>query len=83
MGKNTLVDDEVIAVLRRNRQSLDEKVIKYFLGQKSIYEKDQERSGVLVESIKLTPTKNKLKLLKVMIKEKIVFTLLCQMLLLV
>lgn len=53
ISKNTEVTEEVLAILRRNRQSLDEKVIKYFLG-KSIYEKEKEREGVIVEMIEVT-----------------------------
>ena len=52
--KNTLVDEEMMAILRRNRQSLDEKVIKYFLSGKDVYEKEDERQGVLVEMIEVT-----------------------------
>ena len=51
--KNTEVTDEVLAVLRRNRQSLDEKVIKYFFGR-DVYEKEREREGVIVEMIEVT-----------------------------
>jgi len=51
--KNTEVTDEVHAILRRNRQSLDEKVIKYFFGR-DVYEKEREREGVIVEMIEVT-----------------------------
>jgi len=51
--KNTEVTDEVLAALRRNRQSLDEKVIKYFFGR-DVYEKEREREGVIVEMIEVT-----------------------------
>jgi len=51
--KNTEVTDEVLTVLRRNRQSLDEKVIKYFFGR-DVYEKEREREGVIVEMIEVT-----------------------------
>ena len=54
VAKNTLINEEVFAILRRSRQSLDEKVIKYFFGAKDIYEKEQERSGVIVEMIEVT-----------------------------
>ncbi len=52
--KNSEVNDEVFAVLRKNRQALDEKVIKYFFGTKDIFEKERERTGVLVEAIEVT-----------------------------
>lgn len=48
--KNTPVTEDVIGILRRNRQSLDEKVIKFFLGR-DIYEKDGDRHGVVVEML--------------------------------
>jgi len=51
--RNTEVTDEVIAVLRRARQSLDEKVIKYFLTG-DIYQREREREGVIVEMIEVT-----------------------------
>ena len=51
--KNTAISDDVINQLRRNRQALDEKVIKYFLGR-DIYEKEREREGVIVEMIEVT-----------------------------
>jgi DNA-directed RNA polymerase subunit beta len=53
VSKNTAINDEVINQLRRNRQALDEKVIKYFLGR-DIYEKEREREGVIVEMIEVT-----------------------------
>ncbi|MCF7932463.1 MAG: DNA-directed RNA polymerase subunit beta [Acholeplasmataceae bacterium] len=53
VAKNTVVDEEAIAILRRHRQSLDEKVIKYFLGRDP-YEKEAERLGVVVEMIDVT-----------------------------
>ncbi|MFH1692733.1 MAG: DNA-directed RNA polymerase subunit beta [Bacillota bacterium] len=53
ISKNTEVTDEVLAILRRNRQSLDEKVIKYFFG-KDVYEKEREREGVIVEMLEVT-----------------------------
>ena len=52
--KNTEITDEVISVLRRSRQSLDEKVIKYFFGGQDIYQKEKDREGVIVESIEVT-----------------------------
>jgi DNA-directed RNA polymerase subunit beta len=52
--KNTEITDEVIQVLRRSRQSLDEKVIKYFFGGQDIYQKEKDREGVIVESIEVT-----------------------------
>ena len=53
VSKNTEVNEEMLAILRRNRQSLDEKVIKYFLGR-DVYEKEREREGVIVEAIEVT-----------------------------
>jgi DNA-directed RNA polymerase subunit beta len=53
VSKNTEVTDEVIAILRRTRQSLDEKVIKYFLSG-DIYQREKEREGVIVEMIEVT-----------------------------
>jgi DNA-directed RNA polymerase subunit beta len=53
VSKNTEVTDEVIAILRRTRQSLDEKVIKYFLSG-DIYQREREREGVIVEMIEVT-----------------------------
>ena len=53
VSKNTEVTDEVISILRRSRQSLDEKVIKYFFGV-DIYQKEREREGVIVEMIEVT-----------------------------
>ncbi len=53
VSKNTEVTEEVIAVLRRTRQSLDEKVIKYFLSG-DIYAREKEREGVIVEMIEVT-----------------------------
>lgn len=67
VSKNTEVTEEVIGILRRNRQSLDEKVIKYFLG-KDVYEKEREREGVIVEMIEVTvkdPATDKIHLVKV------------------
>ncbi len=52
--KNTEITDEVISLLRRSRQSLDEKVIKYFFGGQDIYQKEKDREGVIVESIEVT-----------------------------
>ncbi|MCK9235500.1 MAG: DNA-directed RNA polymerase subunit beta [Acholeplasmataceae bacterium] len=54
VAKNELITPEVISLLIRNRQSLDEKVIKYFLSSKDIYQKESERSGVIVETIEIT-----------------------------
>ena len=53
LSRNSVVDEEAIAILRRNRQSLDEKVIKYFLGRDP-YQKEAERHGVTVEMIDVT-----------------------------
>ena len=60
--KNSEINEEVLSILRRNRQSLDEKVIKYFLG-KDVYEKERDREGVIVEAIAVTvkdPDTNKI-----------------------
>ena len=53
VAKNSEVNDEAIAVLRRNRHALDEKAIKYFLGRNP-YDKEREREGVVVEMIDVT-----------------------------
>ncbi|MDL2292283.1 DNA-directed RNA polymerase subunit beta [Acholeplasma sp. OttesenSCG-928-E16] len=53
LSKGTPLDEDAFLVLRRNRQSLDEKVIKYFL-EKDPYEKERERKGVIVETIEIT-----------------------------
>ena len=53
VAKNSVVDEELLAILRRNRQALDEKVIKFFLGR-DVYQKEAERSGVIVEMIEVT-----------------------------
>lgn len=50
VAKNTEIDDEVINLLRRNRQSIDEKVIKYFLNE-DVYAKETARKGVVVEAL--------------------------------
>lgn len=54
VSRNTEITDEVIQVLRRNRQSLDEKVIKYFFGSSDVFQKEREREGVIVEMIEVT-----------------------------
>ncbi|CCV64850.1 DNA-directed RNA polymerase subunit beta [Alteracholeplasma palmae J233] len=51
--KNTEITPEVITTLRRNRQAIDEKVIKYFLDSKDIYQKEVDRLGVIVESFEV------------------------------
>lgn len=50
VSKNSEVNEEMLGILRKNRQALDEKVIKYFLGR-DVYEKEREREGVIVEMI--------------------------------
>ncbi|MFA6800568.1 MAG: DNA-directed RNA polymerase subunit beta [Acholeplasmataceae bacterium] len=52
--KNSEINEEVFSILRKNRQALDEKVIKYFFSAKDIYEKEVERTGVIVEMIAVT-----------------------------
>lgn len=47
-SKNTVVDEELINLLRKNRSSLDDKVVKYFLLQDP-YEVQKNREGVVVE----------------------------------
>jgi len=54
VSRNTEITDEVIQILRRNRQSLDEKVIKYFFGSSDVFQKEKEREGVIVEMIEVT-----------------------------
>ncbi len=53
VAKNTPVTDEVLSILRRNRHSLDDKVIKYFLST-DIYQKEKNREGVIAEVIEVT-----------------------------
>ncbi|HKL94848.1 MAG TPA: DNA-directed RNA polymerase subunit beta [Haploplasma sp.] len=53
VAKGDLITEEVIMELQKNRLTLDEQVIKYFLEGKSVYEKEQERTGVVVEKIKV------------------------------
>ena len=48
VAKNSPVDDELINLLRRNRNALDEKVVKYFLTSDP-YQTQKEREGVIVE----------------------------------
>lgn len=57
VDKNTPVDEDMLMVLRRNRQSLDEKVIKFFLG-KDVYLKEVERQGVIVEMMDVNVKSN-------------------------
>ncbi len=54
ISKNTEINEESLNVLRRNRNALDEKVIKYFFDGRDLHEKEKERSGVLVEAIDVT-----------------------------
>ncbi|VEU80198.1 DNA-directed RNA polymerase subunit beta [Haploplasma axanthum] len=51
VAKGEEITDETIITLQRNRQNLDEQVIKYFLEGKSVYEKENERTGVIVEKV--------------------------------
>jgi len=53
VSKNVEVTDEVLSILRRNRHSLDDKVIKYFLSA-DIYQKEKNREGVIAEVIEVT-----------------------------
>ncbi|NLK12059.1 MAG: DNA-directed RNA polymerase subunit beta [Candidatus Phytoplasma sp.] len=53
VSKGTEITPEVITILRRNRQALDDKVIKYFLSTKDIYQKEVERQGVTVEVLEV------------------------------
>ncbi|MBN3490874.1 DNA-directed RNA polymerase subunit beta [Acholeplasma equirhinis] len=46
--KNEPITDEVLSTLRKNRHSIDEKVIKYFLNE-DIYKKESTRRGVYAE----------------------------------
>ncbi|VEU82913.1 DNA-directed RNA polymerase subunit beta [Acholeplasma hippikon] len=48
--RNEAITEEVINLLRRNRQSIDEKVIKYFLTS-DVYAKEASRQGVIVEML--------------------------------
>ena len=57
IDKNTPVDEDMLMILRRNRQSLDEKVIKFFLGR-DVYLKEVERQGVIVEMIDVNVRSN-------------------------
>ncbi|WP_349402144.1 DNA-directed RNA polymerase beta subunit [Candidatus Phytoplasma solani] len=56
--KDTLVTPEVINYLRQNIQLLDEKVIKFFLGSKDIYQKELERTGVFNEILEVYLSKD-------------------------
>jgi DNA-directed RNA polymerase subunit beta len=46
--KNEAINDDVLTLLRKNRHSVDEKVIKYFLTE-DVYEKEALRQGVICE----------------------------------
>ncbi|WP_025725644.1 DNA-directed RNA polymerase subunit beta [Acholeplasma granularum] len=46
--KNEAITEDVLTLLRKNRHSIDEKVIKYFLTE-DVYEKEASRQGVIVE----------------------------------
>lgn len=46
--KNEAITEDVINLLRKNRHSIDEKVIKYFLTS-DVYEKEASRTGVIAE----------------------------------
>ncbi len=48
--KNEAINEDVLTTLRKNRHSLDEKVIKYFLTE-DVYEKESLRQGVIAEII--------------------------------
>ncbi|HHT99360.1 MAG TPA: DNA-directed RNA polymerase subunit beta [Acholeplasma sp.] len=49
--KNEEITPDTLKLLQANRYALDEKFIRYFLGSKSIYEKEAERKGVIVEVV--------------------------------
>ncbi|WP_026391795.1 DNA-directed RNA polymerase subunit beta [Haploplasma modicum] len=51
--KDEEITEEKIIELQKNRLSLDERVIKYFLEGKSVFDKERERRGVIVEKIKI------------------------------
>ena len=51
VAKGEEITEETIVLLQRNRLSLDEQVIKYFLEGKSVFEKEQDRKGVIVERV--------------------------------
>ena len=53
IAKGDLITNETIVELQKNRLSLDEQVIKYFLEGKSVFEKEANRQGVIVERIKI------------------------------
>jgi len=53
IAKGDLITNETIVELQKNRLSLDEQVIKYFLEGKSVFEKEADRTGVKVERIKV------------------------------
>lgn len=53
VAEGDLITDETIVELQKNRLSLDEAVIKYFLEGKSVFKKEQNRQGVKVERIKV------------------------------
>lgn len=57
-AKDTLVTAEVINHLRQNIQFLDEKVIKFFLGSKDIYQKELERTAVFNEILEVYRSKD-------------------------
>src|SRR5690554_1055985 len=46
--KNEAINEDVLTTLRKNRHSLDEKVIKYFLTE-DVYVKESLRQGVIAE----------------------------------
>ena len=48
--KNEEITPTIINTIRRNRQSIDEKYTKFFLGN-DIYQKDVNRAGVVVETL--------------------------------
>ncbi|MBS2126359.1 DNA-directed RNA polymerase subunit beta ['Fragaria x ananassa' phyllody phytoplasma] len=53
-----LITNEVINDLRKNIQALDEKVIKFFLGAKDVYQKENERKGVFNEILEVYTSKD-------------------------
>jgi len=51
VAKGDEITNNTIVELQKNRQNLDEQVIKYFFSTKNIYEKEAERQGVIVEKV--------------------------------
>ncbi|GLH60272.1 DNA-directed RNA polymerase subunit beta [Paulownia witches'-broom phytoplasma] len=58
VAKDTLVNDDIINHLRHNIHTLDEKVSKFFLGTKDIYQKEADRQGVFNEILEVYTSKD-------------------------